>query len=184
MIYLNTQSLQPATKALLFLLSGFCSTAMAANQGEGTVFIRGEVLYTPCAIDLDSRDQTIDMGETPVSEIAVKGYGPTRKFTVRLINCLLLPAPGQTQYESEYYQITFDPMAGNDRFSVSGDAEGIELAIHDSEGHFAEPGIALPAREVTPGIMDLNYTLRLVSNGQPLKSGSYQTLIRFRMDYY
>lgn len=170
--------------AFLFLLSGISASGMAANQGEGTVFIRGEVLYTPCAIDLDSRDQTIDMGETPVSEIAVKGYGPTRKFTVRLINCLLLPAPGQTQYESEYYQITFDPMAGSDRFSVSGDAKGIELAIHDSEGHFAEPGIALPAREVTPGMMDLNYTLHLVSNGQPLKSGSYQTVIRFRMDYY
>lgn len=184
MVYLNAISPRPIAQAFLFLLSGFCSSVMAADQGEGTVFIRGEVLYTPCAIDLDSRDQTIDMGETPVSEIAVKGYGPSKKFTVRLINCLLLPAPGQTQYESEYYQITFDPMAGSDRFSVSGDATGIELAIHDSEGHYAEPGVAFPAREVTPGIMDLNYTLRLIRNGQPLTSGSYQTLIRFRMDYY
>ncbi|WP_437749979.1 fimbrial protein (plasmid) [Enterobacter mori] len=171
-------------KAFLFLVSGYAPLLMADSQGEGVVFIKGEVLYTPCAIDLDSRDQTIDMGDTPVSEIATKGYGPTRKFTIRLINCLMLPPPGQTQYDSEYYQITFDPISGSERFAIRGDAEGIELAIRDTQGYIAQPGIALPAREVLAGTMDLNYSLQVISNGEPLKSGAYQSLIRFRMDYY
>ncbi|MFP2693923.1 fimbrial protein [Enterobacter ludwigii] len=171
-------------KTLPFLLSGYCLPLIAENQGEGAVFIKGEVLYTPCAIDLDSRDQTIDMGETPVSEIATKGYGPTRIFTVRLINCLMLPSPGNRKYDSEYYQITFEPMTGAERFSVRGDAQGIELTIRDTDGHIAEPGVAFPAREVTAGSMSLNYSLQLVSNGKPLKAGDYQSLIRFRMDYY
>lgn len=170
-------------KTFFFLLSGYTPFLMAANQGDGTVFIKGEVLYTPCAIDLESLDQTIDMGEIPVSQIATRGYGPTRNFTVRLINCLMLPPPGQTQYDSEYYQITFDPMSAGERFVVRGNAEGIELAIRDTEGHIAQPGVAFPARKIVDGTMDLNYSLQVISNGQPLKSGVYQSLIRFRMDY-
>ncbi|AOO58988.1 fimbrial protein [Raoultella ornithinolytica] len=171
-------------KTFPFLLSGYCLPLIAAPQGEGAVFIRGEVLYTPCAIDLDSRDQTIEMGDTPVSDIATKGYGPTRTFTIRLINCLMLPAPGNSKYDSEYYQITFEPMTGTARFAIRGEAQGIELAIRDTEGNMAQPGVAFPAREVTAGSMNLNYSLQLVSNGQPLKAGDYQSLIRFRMDYY
>lgn len=121
-IFSNTTKI---VKTLPFLLSGCCLPLFAANQGEGAVLIQGAVLYTPCAIDLGSRDQTIDMGDTPVSEIATKGYGPTRAFTVRLINCLMLPTPGNGRYDSEYYQITFEPMTGADRFSVRGDAQGI-----------------------------------------------------------
>ncbi|MCK7104467.1 type 1 fimbrial protein [Enterobacter cloacae] len=180
-IFSNTTKL---VKTLPFLLSGYCLPLFAANLGEGAVLIQGAVLYTPCAIDLDSRDQTIDMGDTPVSEIATKGYGPTRAFTVRLINCLMLPTPGNSKYDSEYYQITFEPMIGTERFSVHGDAQGIELAIRDIDGNIAAPGVAFPAREVTAGSMNLNYSLQLVSNGQPLIAGDYQSLIRFRMDYY
>lgn len=180
-IFSNTTKL---VKTLPFLLSGYCLPLFAANLGEGAVLIQGAVLYTPCAIDLDSRDQTIDMGDTPVSEIATKGYGPTRAFTVRLINCLMLPTPGNSKYDSEYYQITFEPMIGTERFSVHGDAQGIELANRDIDGNIAAPGVAFPAREVTAGSMNLNYSLQLVSNGQPLKAGDYQSLIRFRMDYY
>ncbi|MHC9516599.1 fimbrial protein [Enterobacter mori] len=171
-------------KTLSFLLSGCCLPLFATHQGEGAVLIQGAVLYTPCAIDLDSLDQTIDMGDTPLSEIATKGYGPTRAFTVRLINCLMLPTPGNIKYDSEYYQITFEPMTGAERFSVYGDAQGIELAIRDTEGNVAVPGVAFPAREVMAGSMNLSYSLQLVSNGQPLKAGGYQSLIRFRMDYY
>lgn len=181
---LLSRKISQIVKTFLFLLSGYAPFLIAANQGDGTVFIKGEVLYTPCAIDLESRDQTINMGDTPVSQIATRGYGPTRNFTVRLINCLMLPPPGQIQYDSEYYQITFDPMSGGERFDVRGDAEGIELAIRDTEGHVAQPGVAFPAREVIAGTMDLNYSLQVVSNGEPLKSGAYQSLIRFRMDYY
>ncbi|MFT4291100.1 fimbrial protein [Enterobacter sp.] len=171
-------------KAFPFLLSSYCLPLIAASQGEGAVLIQGAVFYTPCAIDLDSRDQTIDMGDTPVSEIATKGYGPTREFSVRLINCLMLPKPGHNQYDSEYYQITFEPMTGSERFAIRGEAQGIELAIHDTEGYRAQPGVAFPAKEVTAGSMNLNFSLQLVSNGQPLKAGDYQSLIRFRMDYY
>lgn len=171
-------------KIFPFLLSGWCLPLFAANQGEGAVLIQGAVLYTPCAIDLDSRDQTIDMGDTPVSEIATKGYGPTRSFTVRLINCLMLPTPGDSKYDSEFYQITFEPMTGAERFSVRGDAKGIELTIRDTDGNIAAPGVAFPAREVRTGSMNLKYSLQLVSNGQPLKAGEYQSLIRFKMDYY
>jgi type 1 fimbria pilin len=181
LIFSNTIKI---VNTLSFLLSGYCLPIFAANQGEGAVFIQGTVLYTPCAIDLDSRDQTIGMGDTPVSEIATKGYGPTRAFTVRLINCLMLPSPENSKYDSEYYQITFEPMTGAERFSVRGDAQGVELAIRDTDGNIAEPGVAFPAREVTTGGMNLNYSLQLVSNGEPLRAGDYQSLIRFRMDYY
>lgn len=184
MFFLFSRATAKIVKMLPFLLSGYCLPLIAASQGEGAVLIKGEVLYTPCAIDLDSRDQTIDMGETPLSDIAQKGYGPTRAFTVRLINCLILPSPGNSKYDSEYYQITFEPMSGHERFGVHGDARGIELAIRDNHGNVATPGVAFPAREVTVGSMNLNYSLQLVSNGQTLRAGNYQSLIRFRMDYY
>ncbi len=184
MRFLLSGKIRTLVNTLPFLLSGYCPAVFSAHQGEGAVFIRGEVLYTPCAIDLDSRDQTIDMGETPIAEIAARGYGPSRDFTVRLLNCLMLPRPGHSQYDSEYYQITFEPMTGTERFAIRGEAQGVELAIRDTDGNLALPGIAFPAKEVTAGSINLNYSLQLVSNGQPLKSGDYQSLIRFRMDYY
>lgn len=184
MHYLLPTSTPLIMKIFLFLLSGYCLPLQAENQGDGAVLIKGEVLYTPCAIDLDSRDQTIDMGETPAAEIATKGYGPTHYFTVRLINCLMLPSPGHSQFDSEYYQITFDPMTGTERFAIRGEAKGIELTIRDTEGNLALPGVGLPAREVIRGNSDLHYALQIISDGRPPKSGNYQSLIRFRMDYY
>ena len=96
----------------------------------------------------------------------------------------MLPSPGHSPFDSEYYQITFDPMTGTDRFDIRGEAEGIELTIRDIDGNLALPGVALPAKEVTRGNISLHYALQIISDGQPLRSGTYQSLIRFRMDYY
>lgn len=171
-------------KVVPFLMFFVCLSLLASEQGEGSVIIRGAVIYTPCSIDLDSRDQTIDMGHTPVLDIEKKGYGPSRAFSVRLVNCFIQPSKGHEKYDSEYYQITFEPIDGARRFTVHGDAEGVELSIRDTNGFVAEPGVAFPARMVTPGSMNLDYLLQLVSNGQPVIAGDYQSLIRFRMDYY
>lgn len=49
-------------------------------QGEGRVNMQGSIIDTACAIAVESREQTIDMGITPLSEIIRDGHGRTKNF--------------------------------------------------------------------------------------------------------
>jgi len=51
--------------------------------------MQGAVIETACAIDTDSRDQTIDISVMPLTKIIRDGQGLTLPFTIRLVNCVL-----------------------------------------------------------------------------------------------
>lgn len=155
-----------------------------ADQGHGLVEMQGSIIDTPCAIDVADRNQSIDMSVIPVSQIMRDGQGPTRPFTIRLINCVLTPLkPGQPMVSR--FSVTFDGATTNDNlFAVSGEGKGVGLQIADANGNFADPGQPLAGGKLQPGNSNLDYTLRLVSNRQTLRAGTYAATIRFKLDYY
>lgn len=145
--------------------------------------MQGAVIETACAIDTDSRDQTIDISVMPLTKIIRDGQGLTLPFTIRLVNCVLNRVDDNlTQWQR--FQVTFDGRVDNGLFGVDGQAEGIALQLTDRHGNIIMPGNPTPLPDVVVSDRELNYFLRLVSNQQTLRSGEYTSTIRFKMDYY
>lgn len=168
---------------LYLLMNIFFVAPAASSQGFGRVNMAGAIIETACAIDTLSRDQTINMGTVPVSQISRDGQGLIRPFSIQLVNCVLARHDKKLP-DWRYFQVTFDGSADQGFFGVAGEAKGIALQIADSQGNIAIPGIPLPFGEITPNDMLLNYSLQLVSNNQDLHAGEYSSTVKFKMDYY
>ncbi|MBC3252359.1 type 1 fimbrial protein [Serratia fonticola] len=149
--------------------------------GWGRVSMQGSIIDTACAIAVDSREQSIDMGVIPLADIIRDGQGYSKPFSIRLISCVL----DRSNNESwKHFQVTFDGDPEGDLFGVHGGASGVGLQISDSLGNIASPGKALPLMEILPGDRQLNYSMKLVANNHALKSGDYFSSIRFKLDYF
>lgn len=177
-------------KQQLFRYSAFCllillpiENSQATASGWGRVNMQGTVIETACAIDTNSRDQTIDMSVLPLSQIIRDGRGGSRPFSIRLVNCVL-DRIDKTLPKWQRFQVTFDGRVDNGLFGVDGAARGVALQLADSYGNIVMPGAPTPSLDITEGDRELNYSLRLVSNKQVLRSGEYTSTIKFKMDYY
>lgn len=153
----------------------------SALAGSGRVNMQGSIIDTACSISVDSREQSIDMGVIPLSDIIRDGQGYSKSFSINLINCVL-ERPGKEDWK--HFQVTFDGDPEGDLFGVRGVASGVGLQISDNMGNIASPGKVLPFVDIIPGSMQLNYSLRLVANNHALKPGDYYSSIRFKMDYF
>lgn len=160
----------------------FCIIASSA-WATGTVKMQGSIIETPCIIDMDSRDQTIDMGSLPVTYIIRNGQGPSRSFSIRLINCAL-ERPNKNQGNWQYLRVTFDGPHTHGLFDVNGQAKGVGLQIQrKNDGAIIIPGKGMLIPELQNGTNNLIYQLRLVANNHTLVSGIYNSQLRFKLDY-
>lgn len=168
-----------------YLLSALlCATATAQTlMGKGEVTMEGSIIATACAIEMNSRDQVIEMATVPVSKIARDGRGIAKPFTIHLINCILHRTdPALPDWQT--FRATFDGTPDGQLLGVEGDARGVGLQIKDHQGNIALPGVPLPAAELSSGNKALQYTMNLVPNQQVLRAGEYRSTVRFKMDYY
>ncbi|HAR9270361.1 TPA: type 1 fimbrial protein [Salmonella enterica] len=151
---------------------------------DGRVSFSGEVLSPTCTLAMESTYQAIDMGSTPVRELQDSFVGPQKKFRLQLRNCELA-GTGKTVYTASRVRVTFDGVQGEapDKFSLTGQAEGINLQILDRQGYPARVGEVMPPLLLNGNEDGLDYTLRVVRNGQPLKTGGYYAALRFKVDY-
>lgn len=157
------------------------SHATAGLAGWGRVNMQGSIIDTACAIAVDSREQSVDMGVIPVADIIRDGQGRSKPFSIRLVDCVLA-RPGKEGWK--HFQVTFDGDAEEGLFGVHGDTSGVGLQISDGLGNIALPGKALPLADVVPGNMRMDYAMTLVANNHAVKSGDYFTSIRFKLDYF
>lgn len=81
--------------------------------------------------------------------------------------------------------MAFDGLRGEtpDKFSLLGQAEGINLQILDNQGYPTRVGKVMPPLLLSGNEDELNYTLRIVQSGYPLKAGNYYTILRFIVNY-
>lgn len=147
----------------------------------GQVSMNGSIVDSACAIATGSYEQSVDMGILPIGAIRQQGHGPVQPFSIALIGCTLTPYEGA---DWQTFSVTFDGPASGDWFTVSGEARGVALLLQDADGHPIYPGKSTPKQAIMPGNSVLSYGLRLVSDDRPLRSGQYQTALRFKLDYY
>jgi len=174
------------TNVFLFLLFGgiSSSTALAHSYTDfGDVDIQGSIISAACTIDIDSRDQSIDMGTIPIGEITRNGRSVAKPFSIRLTNCVLRTADAGLS-NGQYFKVTFDGRRDGELIGIDGEVKGIALQVSDDLGNVARPGIPLPSVMLTSNEKILNYSLYLVPNYQDFRSGEYRTTVRFKMDYY
>lgn len=169
--------------SFIFLMAPFTSQAANVAQGWGRVNMQGAIIDTACAIAIESRDQTIDLGIVPMADIIREGHGRSKPFTIELVNCEL-KREGNKLPDWKHFQVTFDGDTEGVLFGVQGDASGVALQINESSGKVAIPGTPLSLGNITPGAMQLNYTMKLVANNHALKAGDYFSSIRFKLDYF
>ncbi|HEO9034751.1 MULTISPECIES: fimbrial protein [Serratia] len=150
---------------------------------QGHVNMQGTILDAACAIAAGSREQVIDLDIFPTAEIVRNGQGISHPFSIELINCLLTASEIESQ-NSQRFQMTFDGETDGKSFSVQGEAKGIALQIIDDRGNIATPGAPLSHEGFSLNEMQLSYSLRLISNNQPLHAGAYSSAVRFKLDYY
>jgi len=161
-----------------------CSPALSVSSpGWGKVSMHGEIVDTACAIKTESRDQTIDMGVIPLNVLKQFGKAPPKPFNIQLVECRWERYPS-TKGEWQTFNVTFDGPANGEFFTLNGEAKGVQLSIRDSQGIPVLAGKPLPEGELISGKMIMNYELQLVADNQRLQAGSYQTLLRFKIDYY
>ncbi|MGQ8775438.1 fimbrial protein [Serratia sp. NA_112.1] len=161
----------------------FSKLLFAANQGSGEVSMQGRIIASACAIDTESRDQTINLGHMPISRIIRDGQGESHPFSIKLVNCVL-ERSATAQADWRYFEITFDGENDSGLFGLYGEAKGIALQITDAQGQSAIPGKPLSKSEIEPKAMMLSYSMRLVGNNQIVESGRYYSTVRYKMDYY
>lgn len=169
---------------VLLLNMGMVNLAWSSDiHGWGSVRMSGRIIGTACAIDTNSIDQTIDMGTVPISKIGRDGAGRERTFTINLINCVLSKEDNDIS-KWQYFSITFDGDNDEGLFAVTGEAKGIAIKIFDNDGHVARPGTPLPLGKIDSGKMALDFSIQLVSTHKVLHAGDYNSIIKFKMDYY
>ncbi|EBU8924858.1 fimbrial protein [Salmonella enterica subsp. enterica serovar Brandenburg] len=151
---------------------------------HGRARFKGQVIAPACTLVMKDTWQAIDMGGTPVRDLQDSFSGPEKKFRLRLRNCELA-GTGKRVYTASRVRVTFDGLQGEtpDKFSLIGQAEGINLQILDNQGYLARVGKVMPPLLLNGNEDGLDYTLRVVRNGQPLKAGDYYAALRFKVDY-
>lgn len=68
-------------------LSIIAGSALAADQGHGTVEFYGSIIDAPCSIDPDSGAQRIPLGQVSSSALKDGGRSASKMFKIKLLQC-------------------------------------------------------------------------------------------------
>ncbi|HEM7146930.1 TPA: type 1 fimbrial protein [Providencia stuartii] len=166
------------------LVLGLCiavSTGAVSEVIKGKIALSGSILDTPCAIAMDSIDQSIDLGIIPISVLKQWGESPRLPFTIHLMGCRLHSSVGNAW---QTFTITFDGPTDNNGFAVYGQASGISLVLENRAGQRIQPGVPLQEDTIVMGNRTLEYAIKMVSSSASYQLGDFETTLRFKLDYY
>lgn len=165
---------------VFFWCVGIQAASLSGVWWDGRASFKGQVIASTCTLFMEDSYQVVYMGEIPVRDLQNTFVGPEKKFRLRLQGCDLAETGKQSRV-----RVTFDGLQGEapDRFSLIGKAEGINLRILDKYGYTARVGKVMSPLLLTENGGDLDYTLQIVRNDQPLKAGNYYAILSFKIDY-
>ncbi|EHU9808137.1 type 1 fimbrial protein, partial [Escherichia coli] len=171
-----------ATSSIPFLPPGMTLPEFWGEEHvwwHGRANFKGQVIMPACTLAMEDTYQVIDMGETPVRDLQNSSVGVEKIFRLRLRNCELA-GTGKRVYTASRVRVTFEGEHGEtlDKFLLPGSAQGLSLQILDKQGYPAKSGKVMPPLLLNGNEEEFYYTLRLVRNEYPLKSGEYYSALR------
>ncbi|WP_061325347.1 fimbrial protein [Serratia rubidaea] len=170
------------------LALGMASFAHAADdpyrdQGHGTVTFTGSIVDSPCSIDPDTVDQTVDLGQ--VSNVALaandnKGTSTPKNFEIRLEKCNI----GD---KGKSVTAKFTGAAGGTpgMLGMTGTAKGASIAMTDGDGKLIKLNQSTSAHELQNGKNTLLFSAYLQGNGASatIIPGDFKSITNFTLAY-
>ncbi|WP_312983808.1 fimbrial protein [Atlantibacter sp.] len=147
----------------------------------GRLNMQGSILSSACDITTGDGWQAIELDSETRSHMKRIGEGEPKPFTIHLRNCSL--AVSEEHAPWQYLRVTFDGADNHGLFKVQG-AGGVALQLVDQNGKEITPGKAVPYRTEASDDIRLDYQVRLKSTMGNLLVGSYQTTIKYRVEYF
>lgn len=168
----------------LYILGSSAGLLHASQNGqiEGRVNMQGSIIDSPCTIATEDLYQSIEMAEVTAGFIRLNGRSQPQPFFLNLVNCDL-DSRTKPLVENPHFSITFDGASEDGLFLLSG-VSGVGLQVADAAGNVAIPGQPMPNGMYQADSQRLEYTLRLVRNNHPLKTGDYYAIFRFNVNYF
>lgn len=171
------------TAIVLAMVSSFAAgSAMAKDEGHGTITFTGSIIDAPCSVAPGDKgsDQTIDLGE--ISNIALKDGGTSvpRKFTIELEQC------DTTTLKTVQTTFTGTASTGNkDLLGIYGTAKGASVGITDNAAQLIKLGTPSPAQTLMDGNNTLAFSAYLQGDGASavIVPGSFQAVANFTLSY-
>lgn len=175
------------------LLSLISSTALAFDpkviEHEGSTYLVGSVISTPCSIVMSNRYQTVDFSSLTLAMLSSKEKREqqTLPFEIELRDCGSI----YTSIDSKTWMIRFDgqSVSNINAFILQGTSKGLGVSVLDNNKNALIPGETYPLfdsvlrQDKSGQILYLRYFLRLELTGEPLLAGDYQGLVRFFIHY-
>lgn len=150
------------------------------NYHQGQLNMYGEILESACTIDINSLDQTIDMGSITLDSIKNINEESSKEFEIKLISCRW---GNETESNLTSIDISFTGLYENDSFLIEGDAKGIRLGLESSSGKKIHPNqVIVFEHEFSKEVLS-KYHFKLLPDGGPLIPGSFNSIVYFNISY-
>lgn len=169
--------------SMIMILAPATNHATTVMQHAGQVNMHGEIIDSACNIGVGNHEQAVVISAVSLAEIIDGGQSQSAAISIELVNCSLIHSRTKPSGEKRFH-ITFDGKPDGEHFSLWGEGAGVALQLNDKFGNTARPGQPLPLRSVHSESKRLDYDFRLIANNQTIKSGSYFSAVRFKLDYF
>lgn len=147
----------------------------------GTIHFEASVVNAACAVDANSINQTVQLGQFKLSDFSKKGDETSRiPFSIKLNSCD--PEVASTA------AITFVGTPADSEQDVfalqgAGAAKNIALKLVDSQNKQIAPGQVSTGVELIDGSNELNYSASLISTSDEVSAGNANAVTNFMVTY-
>lgn len=163
-------------------------SALAADQGHGTVNFKGEIIEAPCSITADTAEQTVDLGQVSSSTLKAGGKSTPKDFSIKLEDCDV------TSLTKKTVTATFTGKAASfdtssSLLAISGTAAGAGIAITDNNTNVIKLGSASTAYTFTNDSRDAELLFSAYLQGAadntktPIVAGAFTSVANFTLAY-
>lgn len=159
----------------------------------GNVKFVGAILASPCSLQTDNLDQSVDLGMWSAALIKETGQGLAPKtFKLQLNDCLVGSYSQQHILRNQHavadhsFSITFNaaPESNNKKFFEStGSAQGMAIRLSDREDRLIEPNQKINYLQTIEGQNELVFNAQAVSLHTPVVAGSMQSIVGVEINY-
>ncbi|WP_318373709.1 fimbrial protein [Enterobacter sp.] len=160
----------------LVIASALFSTVVGADT---TIEYSGTLIADPCVVDTGSEDQIVDFGTVVKKTFINHTRSVAEPFRIRLLECDLTAGNNVA--------VTFNGTEASDQpntFAVTGEAQGIAIALEDSDGNAVKPAATMKPVPLTGEETILNYRAFVQSSDYSnVREGAFESVVSFTLEY-
>lgn len=146
---------------------------------ETNVEFKGVLVADPCQVAMDSEDQRVDFDVIPSKTFIKQNRSSPRRFQIHLTDCDL------SLGSAVFFTFTgAEEVTQPGTFAVTGEAQGIAIALEDDAGTAIENGRAMSAKAITGEDVWYDFRAYVQSTGyDTVKEGDFESVVTFSLEY-